>query len=783
MRRTRCQSGQGRPVVIATRPRRRAAACLGLVLVAVAGVHELSTESRAQVPGPEIFAKDPKTPLELWDAIDYLVRTGQAKAAAPYLKKFMATGPDDASLLQVRDRYGFGSILRLQDDPATRAQAEPLVLKLAEASRGHATNPERVNRFIADLTKTRDEQNYAVERLREAGPYAVPALVKALDSPSLSPEDRALLVRNIGRLDSPAAPPLIATLDAPKPQLVIDAAEALGRLGDPRAVPALTAATAGPAAAAARRAVEALTGQPFAAQSRTPARLLADEARRYQTHQVKFPGDSVVIWTWDAGENVPVAKTVSKGEAETHFGLKYARAALAFEPTDRATQVALLGLALEQAVGRSGFTHYPAGDPSNTFATAVAAGPDVLGDVLRSAILAGKADLAAVAATALGKVTDGSELVANGPFNPLVEALSAPGRRTRFAAARALVNLDPKRPFAGSSAVVPVLAQFLASRQAPRAVVIDGNLARGNMIASHLRSLGFDTDASATGDEGFRAAASSADTELVLLDHHMTQGNWRLHDTLANLRADARTAALPIYVYSPLNHQVDLGSLEERFPGVRLIVTPVNPRVLDQELGVVGRPAALAPAERSAYAAEAAALLAKIAARPNSPFGPDLLQVEPTLAVALNIAETARSTTAVLGDVPLADAQRGLADALLDPTRPAPLRLGTANQLARSIQKFGPLVAADQEVKLLSAFDQEADPAFRTALGTVIGALRPKPGPIGDRLRKLLPSPTLNPNPALPSPEAAPSPEPNPNPAPAPEAPPAPVPPPGDEPK
>ena len=50
---------------------------------------------------------------------------------------------------------------------------------------------------------------------------------------------------------------------------------------------------------------------------------------------------------------------------------------------------------------------------------------------------------------------------------PLVEALSAPDRRVQFAAAEALVGLDPTRAFAGSSRVVPTLARFVAARPAP----------------------------------------------------------------------------------------------------------------------------------------------------------------------------------------------------------------------------------------------------------------------------------------------------------------------------
>ncbi|MFO0952073.1 MAG: hypothetical protein U0835_13185 [Isosphaeraceae bacterium] len=177
------------------------------------------------------------------------------------------------------------------------------------------------------------------------------------------------------------------------------------------------------------------------------------------------------------------------------------------------------------------------------------------------------------------------------------------------------------------------------------------------MIAGQLRTLGYDTAVSYTGADGFAAAAETADTELVLLDHHMTEEGWRLHDTLANLRADARTASLPIYVYAPLNHHVDLESLNERFPGVKLIVTPVNAQILDQQIKIAGAPKPLPAAERSAYAVEAAALLAKVAGRVGSPLGADLTRVEPTLAIALNVPSTADSTAAVLGEVPLPDAQ------------------------------------------------------------------------------------------------------------------------------
>ena len=296
----------------------RLAGWVRAIVLALALALTGGTSARAQRPTGETFGKTPTTALEFWDAADYLVRTGQAPQAVPYLNKFLQAKPDDSTLIEVRDRYGAGSILRLQDHPATRAMAEPLATMLAAATRRTATNPERIARFIADLSKSRAEQEYAVERLREAGSFAVPPLVRELGRPSLSAEGRAQIVANMGRLDRSAAPALIAVLDASdQPRLAADAAEVLGTIGDPRAVVPLTALAANPAAAvpardAARRAVARITGRPFEAQPKTPTRLLADEARRYHTHAIQFPGDSLVLWGWDAPAQAPAPQTLSR---------------------------------------------------------------------------------------------------------------------------------------------------------------------------------------------------------------------------------------------------------------------------------------------------------------------------------------------------------------------------------------------------------------------------------------------------------------------------------------
>ncbi len=687
-------------------------------------------EAYAQILARDAFSREPRTPLEAWEVASYLIRIGQPGQAAPYVKRFLDANPDDATLLEVRDTYGAGTVLRLSDDPATLPYARPLAQKLAQAAIRKATDPGRIDRFIAGLSKTREEQDYAVERLREAGPYAIPPLIRALSVAGLDPVARAPIGENLCRLDRSAVPALIAALDGTDDKLVGDVARALGRIGDPRAVPALTyvAARRKPETAArplVLQAIRELTGTEFGSQPRTPARVLTDEARNYHLHRVRFPGDPVVLWLWDDAAKVPAPAVASVRDAEGLLGLRAAREAVELDPTDVPAQVLLLSLGLDHA-------------PSDWRSSALAAGPDILGRVVRTAIADGRPVLAALATTLLGQVVDRNELLTEARPNPLVEALSAPDRRLQFAAAEALVKLDPRRRFAGSSRLVPLLARFVAGQAAPRALVVDGNPERGAQVAGFLRGLGYDAQVAATGAQGFTLAADSADVELIAVDPNFVNDPWRLPDLLGNLKADPRTTGIPVFVVGPLDLHDTYNASLESFPGVRFLVTPTETVMLKAQLirafasmGV--RP--LSDRERVDYARRAAGLLAEIARLPGSPFEADLPAAEPALSQALNGPTAGPDAAAVLGDVPGPAAQRALADAALDASQTPAFRLVAADQLARNIRRFGPRLSGEQEQRLVAELAREADPTLRDALAAAAGSLRPGPDASGSRLR------------------------------------------------
>jgi HEAT repeat protein len=697
--------------------RSRTAQILGLALALA-----VAPSALAQVPGRDAFAREPKTPLETWEVVSYLIRIGQPAQAAPYIKKFLDSNPDDATLLDVRDEYGVGSLLALSDYPETRPYAKILAKRVAEASIRSATDPTRMDRAIAGLSKSREEQSVAVERLREAGPYAVPPWIRALSVSGIDASVRSPLAENLGKLDRNAVPALIAALDSTNPSLVGDVARALGRIGDPRAIPALTylAARTNPPSLAKGEVVQAihdLTGRDFASQPRTPVRVLSDEARKYHDHAFRFPGDPVVLWLWDESTKVPAPVQVPIRDAEGILGLRAALEALQLDPTDVEAKVNQLSLGLDR-------------DPAGWQAAALEAGPSVLGKVLRRAIVEKRTDLAATITPMLGQLANRNDLLITDRPNSLVDALISSDRRTQFAAAEALVKLDPRKPFPGSSRLVPVLARFLAGQANPRALVIDGNAERASQVTGYLRTLGYDARTAPTGAQGFTEAADSADIELIVVEPNTTNDPWDLADILGNLKADPRTSGIPVFIDGPLALQDQLASKLESFPDARFLVTPAETQLLKQQLdrglaSLGARP--LSAAERTGYAKRAASLLAQVARSPGSPFEADLPLAEPMLSLALNGPIAAIEAAEALGDIPGTDAQRSLADVALDPSKPAPVRLATAQQLARNIRRFSPRLASEQEKRLVEELGQEADPTLKDALAAVVGALKPGP--------------------------------------------------------
>jgi hypothetical protein len=259
---------------------------------------------------------------------------------------------------------------------------------------------------------------------------------------------------------------------------------------------------------------------------------------------------------------------------------------------------------------------------------------------------------------------------------------------------------------------------------------------RGAQIGGFLRDLGYEPIVTLSGREAFRAAAERGDVELVVL--HPNVIRWALSETLANLRADSRTAGMPVVIHGPgelepkmkthlrnlkLVSFVSMGLLTEDFeaqvqPILRKIKTPP-----------------MSDAERVELRREAIGWLAHIASgRRTRVF--DISNAEQVLVDSLADAKLAPVALEALSEVPTQSVQRRMAELALDVQAPVEVRQGAALRLAFHIQRFGLLLAKSSIDAIHVAWKDEKLPAeLRTALGGVIGSLKPDSTLVGKRLQ------------------------------------------------
>jgi len=231
------------------------------------------------------------------------------------------------------------------------------------------------------------------------------------------------------------------------------------------------------------------------------------------------------------------------------------------------------------------------------------------------------------------------------------------------------------------------------------------------------------------------------DVELIVL--HANTIRWGLSQTIANLRADARTAAIPIAIYGDEQTQTHIERLLRRHPRTVYLFESTTSgdlgRRLKPFLAGLQEPASTS-AERVRRSNQAAYWLSRIADGQRTTIY-NLRPAETALIHATSQPRTAQNALLALAAVPTANAQRQLYDVATAPGGKMTIRVTAANQLATHIRRFG-LTLSDKEVlDVERKWQTAADRKLAAALAAVVGSLRPSARRVADRLRQFPPSP------------------------------------------
>ena len=472
----------------------------------------------------------------------------------------------------------------------------------------------------------------------------------------------------------------------------------------------------------------------------TVARLLKSirELFRHKYDWKTNEAGKVSLWSWREPQRTIVSRQVSVDDASDIVGFKFAREAQALAPQLRSTQVMYLCLAFALDIRRTGFDKALPTGPGTAHDLALSVGSDVAVEVIAEALSSTRAAVAVAALKVFSQIGTLHQLHLSGSQrSAVVLALDYPDPRVQFAAAAAILQIDPRAPFRGSQRVVEVLKRALHTNGRPHAIIGEVSTDRGAMIGGILRELGYEAIVYTSGREVFAAAASRGDVELVVLHPNIIR--WTLSDTLANLRADARTASIPAIIHGPAYLTNKLQTQARSFRLVAFSSASETTEDFDRQLQPLLRQiktTSLTQQERAAQRETAAAWLAHIAqGRRMKVF--DITSAEPELTDLLEDEKLAPLGLEALGEIPTRSSQRTIADLVLNTQADLDLRRTAASKLAFHIQRFGLVLAQDAIDGLHKVWQNgREDAELRTAVGSVIGSLKPDAELAGKRLKQ-----------------------------------------------
>jgi HEAT repeat protein len=665
--------------------------------------------------------------------------------ARRYVEKFLQSNPSDAVLLEVRDKYGPGLFLRFAHSPDLQPAGARVAELTTAVTRKRNEDTGYLDSLIRNLGGPPEDRDTAQEMLENIGPTAVPRMLQHVASPQ-GTESAEVIVQSIMRIGPKVIPVLLGALESTNDSVRIAAMQALGYLGAKNAVPYLF----GPAFAehqptgvrhAARLALSRILGLPTekgdGPSSFGAAAELRKVVRNALANRIVWPTTDGLtdLWTWNDEAKAVLHNHLPPPVASAYTALRLSRDALALSPENSETQALLVASDFDWRAQAKAERSTPAVGANDT---ALTVGPDILGDVLSIGLKSGNAAVSVGALRALAAVGVRHELYGSQePRSPVLTALNDPNPEVQYAAAVAILQSHPDQRFRGSQRVVEILTRAISGTHAPVAVVIDSNRERANEMAGLLTRIGFDAITAFTGREGFDLAADRPN--VVLAAVHANVIRWPLSQTLSNLRADARTAQIPIVIYGPESVRQHVAGALTHYPRIDYLAESSTEARVESQVGpFLKRALALAetPASREQRIANATAWLAQIARSNRTDVFPLDLAENPLMALSTE-GPTSANAMAALAAIPRGEVQKHFAQLASADRFDLAIRLDAAHQLAAHIQRFGLLLSRSEVAQLESALHDATNPELATALSAAIGTLKPNSRRVADRLHKI----------------------------------------------
>jgi hypothetical protein len=702
------------------------AACLPLAIAAIAGsptaLHAQSGQAATREPSNEQLLED-FTHNTLIDSPSLAAQWGEALLAKNL-------DPTEFVKLVESSRGGVSKFeraiiqaLRYRDLEST---AGKLLRLFEDGKRAIVRDPEAIAKSIADLTGTQRARSYARERLKAAGEYALPQLLRALiqrENGILQAEVRTLLV-DMGRHSLVPLTTALGELDPVSQETVINVlrdipySASIPFIYDVRASTQVDAVRTAAEEAIRKIAGAINDGAPLA--SRYEA--VGNEYYSESLSLTSFPGEpNQLWWTYDPGAGL-LFDPIDTSVFHEAMAMRHAERALQLDSGNAGAISLWLASNFSREIdGPEGYSN-PAysSDRREAMYYAVAAGNAPSQRVLGRALDTNDTPLARKAIAAIEKTAGGAQLWSNAERRALLEALRYPSRRVQYEAAIALGAAGPRESFEASDRVVPLLGSAIRDAGARYALVIAATAEQQTALGDILRARGYkDVRPASQLVDVEQAIADMPGVDLILTDltTNATQA------MIAEARGRAKLRAAPIMALASSAGYQELAQKYSDDPTIRIGRIGMNQAEIgeasEQLLGrAIG--GAISDTEAAEYKTRAIAVLRDLAVSGNSVL--NVTDASGPLITALNDNRGAmrQQIAEVLAFVNTPAAQQALMDAAL--AAAGEERVMLLGKVAGSAKRSGNLLES-RHITALREIVTTGENAEATAAAALMGAL------------------------------------------------------------
>ncbi|MFN0019148.1 MAG: HEAT repeat domain-containing protein [Pirellulaceae bacterium] len=678
---------------------------------------------------------NPTTPEQLIGAAEISLNLQSFAECKAFLKKFLEAKPDDATMAGIAARRGSEILFRLSRQKEVQPEGKQVAMAVLTGADKVAKDPARITALINQLGDVdAGKRAIAANDLAQAGVNAVVPLIAALGDPARA-KDLPALQNQLVRLKIVSEGPLLAAIDSPDESQKINVIKTLGYLPSKQAVPYLV-----------RPAVDSKSSAGLRAAAEEALKRIVDtvptvaEAERFMDRRLKAflaaadvlsqdLEDVVEIWKWDAASNGPVPLVLPKSDANLMLATRLAEDLYAISPKDKYLRLRVMTrLELDKIL--TGLDQPLPRGANNAFEMASVAGEDAMNELLSEAVKQNRLPAAIAASEVLGEIGHARLLQApTGQESPLANLLMHPDHRLRFAAAMAIVKLNPTASFPGASRLTDTLAYYASTSGSRRVLIGHPRADEGQTLVGFMNEFDYEAEAAYTGKGLMPFAVNSPDYDFILISDAIEAP--QVTELVQSLRKDFRTARLPIGVMARGER---LDRIEEAFEDDSL--TTVFPRIHDGEMAgfEVSRLVALAgrnlmqPDERMDQAAAALDALAFLATRPEPQPIYDLVRHETSIIKALTAPGLSAEAAKVLGLLGTPKCQSALVDFISQNARPIEDRKAAAVAFDEAVARRGIQLTKAQ---ILSQYDkyngsETLNKETQAVLGHVLDTLESK---------------------------------------------------------